>query len=101
MAKTNRTCNTCGKRYYYCPSCADDHRPTWMIMFDCEECKRIFQICSSFNYGSISKEDARNELEKIGLDDFENYNDFITTDLKNIFSDEIPEKEEKKEKKSE
>ena len=94
MAKKNRTCFTCGEKYYYCPSCADEFRPTWMVMFDCEECKSIFQICSSYFTGSISKEDARDVLEKIGLKEFDSYEESVAKELKEICTDDVSKKED-------
>ena len=91
MAKTNRTCFCCTNKYYYCQGCADERRPTWMIMFDTEECKSIFQICSSYNGGSYTKKEARDLLEKIGLNDFDSYEKSITSTLKEIFAEDKKE----------
>ena len=101
MAKTNRTCFCCLSKYYYCHGCADERRPTWMIMFDTEECKNIFQICSAYNNGSYTKEEARDILEKIGLKDFNEYEKSVAKTLKDIFKEDKAVKVEKQEKSDE
>ena len=63
---TNRTCHTCGKRYYYCPNCDWEDRkdkPTWMVMFDCENCMKIWNILTDHaGFHKFSKEEAIDKL---------------------------------------
>lgn len=67
MGKTNRTCYTCGKEYYYCFSCPDDARPTWSYMFCCEDCKDIFTALSEYNNGRLEAKEAYSLVkDKIG-----------------------------------
>ena len=89
MAKKNRTCYCCNERYYYCPSCADEFRPTWMIMFDTEDCKTIFQTCSSYNNGSVTKEEAKEIFKDIKFKDFDTYEKSVSDTLKEIYKEDI------------
>lgn len=68
MAILNRECKVCGTKYSYCPSCsADVRKPKWMTMFDCEECKQIFDVATRFNIGKITKEEAQVNLAGINI----------------------------------
>ena len=84
MANLNRECKVCGVKYSYCPSCsADLKKPKWMKMFDCEECKNIFDIDTRFNIGIITKEEAQTQLAGINIDKI--FTEQIKKDLSNIF----------------
>lgn len=75
MIKDNKTCILCGKRYSYCSNCAEfDHLPRWMEIYCSENCKKIFNALSSHNMGHITKEEARELLEKCDLSYKENFN---------------------------
>lgn len=87
MAKKNRECMTCGTKYSYCPSC-NRNSPAWMTDFHEENCKNIFQICTSFNVNVMSKSEAKAALEKCDLSNKENFKSFIKRDFENIFKEE-------------
>ena len=68
MGQTNRICKTCGKAYYYCSNCDKSiSSPQWMLMWDTENCKTIFETVSNYAQGIDSKEVARKKLEKCDL----------------------------------
>lgn len=84
MAKPNKECVVCGKKYHYCPTCAADaNKPRWMTMFDCEDCYTIFNTATKFNLGKITKEEAKDALNRVDLN--KDFNDAIKKDLNNIF----------------
>ena len=89
MAKKNRTCYCCNEKYYYCPSCADEFRPSWMVMFDTEDCKTIFQTCSSYNNGSVTKEEAKQIFKDIKFKDFDLYEKSVSDTLKEIYKEDV------------
>ena len=87
MAKKNRECVTCGEKYSYCPNC-NRKEPAWMTEFHDENCKNIFQICTSFNVNIMSKYEAQEDLKACDLSNKANFTTCIQRDLENIFSEE-------------
>lgn len=67
MRKPNRKCSLCGQEYYYCPSCSDGREPSWMIMFDTENCKKIFNVLTQFNFKHIKENEAKSILKNCDL----------------------------------
>lgn len=66
----NRKCVICGTEYKYCSSCngEDKDKPAWMSVFDTENCRKIYYICSNYEIGHYgSKEEAKEKLEKLDL----------------------------------
>lgn len=65
MAKVNRICKTCEKSYSYCGNCGNKNsNPAWMSTWCSENCKKVFQICSNYKQGVITREAAKKRLEK-------------------------------------
>jgi hypothetical protein len=86
MAK-KRECITCGEKYSYCPNC-NRKEPAWKSEFHDENCKNIFQICTSFNVNIMTKHEAKAALEQCDLSNKENFKSFVQRDLENIFKEE-------------
>ena len=99
MVKKNRKCSTCGTKYSYCPNC-DRNAPSWMATFHDENCKNIFQICTSFNVNVMSKHEAKTALEQCDLSNKANFAECIQRDFDNIFAEEkqveVPKKRNKR-----
>lgn len=91
MSKANRTCKVCGKRYYYCPSCPDDTRPSWYCMFHDENCKNIFQILTDSFLNKIPKYTAKKQLEKCNLSNISSFDPDIQEQIKDILATKKPE----------
>lgn len=73
----NRKCIVCGTEYSYCPSCrADMKKPTWMVRFDKEDCKEIFETGCAFEEGKIDAAQASSKLQGKKL------NNIVSTSLK-------------------
>ena len=90
MGKRNRECYLCGADYQYCPTCSQDRmKPSWMAEFHDENCKNIFDICTRFNMGLMSKAEAMDALEKCDLSNKSNFKSYVQKDIANIFA--IPE----------
>ena len=69
MQKNNRKCLACGEEYYFCFKCShrnSNPQPAWKIDHCDETCKKVFETVSSYNCGSLTKEQA---LEAIGTID--------------------------------
>lgn len=96
MGKRDRKCYLCGEGYKYCPTCSQDRmKPSWMGEFHSESCKNIFDICTRFNIGMISKARAQDELKSCDLSNKANFASYVIRDLENIFAEE-PKKKSKK-----
>ena len=96
MAKKNRKCITCGEKYSYCPNC-NRKAPYWMTEFHAENCKNIFQICTEYNVGLKTKEQAQEALNACDLSNKESFVECIQRDFVNIFAvEEQPKKRGKR-----
>lgn len=85
MGRRNRECYLCGEKYEYCSSCSQDKmRPAWMAEFHNEDCKNIFDICTRFNMGLLTKEEAKVAIEKCDLSNRANFKSYVKRDLDNI-----------------
>ena len=97
MGRRDRECYLCGEHYKYCPTCSQDKmKPSYMADFHDFNCKEIFSICTRFNMGLISKEEAKSALEKCDLSNKANFAQYVQKDLENIFADENKSKKSKK-----
>lgn len=89
MARRERSCYLCGTEYKYCPTCTSDKmKPAWMYEFHSESCKDIFDICTRFNMGMMSKTEAQDALASCDLTNKENFKSYVQHDLEVIFSEE-------------
>ena len=89
MGRRNRECYLCGQGYLYCPTCSQDRtKPSWMSEFHKESCKNIFDICTRFNMGMMSKIEAQEALKSCDLSNRENFKPFVKRDLDVIFAEE-------------
>ena len=84
MARANRTCKVCGKKYYYCPSCPDVTKPSWYGMFHGENCKNIFYILMDSFLSKITKDSARKRLEACDLSDLASFDAGIQKQIRDI-----------------
>jgi len=68
MADNNKTCYVCGKAYRYCPNCAEfASAPTWLNMYDAEDCKDIDETLNAFWFGHLTRDEANEKLKGINL----------------------------------
>ena len=89
MGRRNRTCYLCGTTYDYCPTCSQDRaKPSWMADFHSEDCVKIFNICTRFNMGSMSKVEAQNALKSCDLSNKSMFKPYVQRDLEKIFAEE-------------
>jgi hypothetical protein len=70
-------------------------KPTWMSEFHSESCKNIFDICTRFNMGMMSKSEAQEALNTCDLTNKANFKSYVQRDLEVIFAEE-PKKKFKK-----
>ena len=82
----NRICLCCGTAYRYCPTCGQDARkPKWMLNFDEEACKELFNVISGFNMGIKSKDQVEAVLDQYQITDFSKYSEGIQKVLNDLF----------------
>ena len=90
MGKVNRVCKTCGKAYYYCSNCNKSiNSPQWMLMWDTENCKNVYEIVSNYAQGVFSKDDARKRLEKCDLKQKYTFNKKIANYIDEIMKKDV------------
>lgn len=99
MAKANRICKTCGKAYFYCNNCNKKNAdPQWMLMWDTENCKNVFETVSNYAQNVDSKAVAKKKLSKCDLSKQYTFNEKIRALIDEIMFEEKSEtKAEKKE----
>ncbi len=90
-------CIVCGKEYKTCFNCAEKLKmQPWTTVCDTQNCYKVHIIVHDFNYGYITKEDAKKKLEKV---------EYVFADLKEdvqkvvgqITGEEVEKTEEVKE----
>lgn len=68
MAKSNRICFLCGKKYSYCNTCGTDiNKPSWYTMWCSENCKNLDQILAAHTMKQITTEEAKKKIEDLKL----------------------------------
>ena len=75
MSKNDlRMCCVCHKEYPFCLCNPEDRlKPTWHFAYCSENCKDIYNITSSFENGRLSDIDAKAKLEKLDLNEKDNF----------------------------
>lgn len=89
--KNNSICSICGKEYYACLSCHDSMRVNpWKVYTDTSEHYKVFQIVRGYNTGIYNKDEAKEKLCNVNLDDIE----FFRPHIKQIVKDILKEKKQ-------
>ena len=92
MGKLNKTCLVCNKQYHHCYSCPTDlQHPSWMELFDKENCKNIFNILSRHGQKMIINEEAKELLNQCDLSQKDNFADNIKNHINQIFCIDVNE----------
>ena len=91
MAKTNRECYTCGKEYYYCPTCPlETKKETFYNMFHCERCSKIFKTLTDETFKHLTTAQCKEELLKLNVSVSEEFKDGIKKHIKRVFDYKEP-----------
>jgi hypothetical protein len=63
-------------------------KQVWMAEFHSENCKNIFDICTRFNMGMLSKTEAQDALNTCDLSNKASFKAYVQRDLDVIFEEE-------------
>lgn len=101
MSKNDlRMCCVCHKEYSFCPVCNPEDRlkPIWHFAYCSENCKDIYNITSSFENGRLSDIDAKAKLEKLDLNEKDNFGESYQKSIDSIMKakPQVVTKENKK-----
>ena len=101
MSKNDlRMCCVCHKEYSFFPVCNPEDRlkPTWHFAYCSENCKDIYNITSSFENGRLSDIDAKAKLEKLDLNEKDNFGESYQKSIDSIMKakPQVVTKENKK-----
>ena len=90
MARRDRHCTCCGSKYQYCPTCGQDKtKPVWMTQFCSDECKTLWETATKYNMKKLTKDEAKEVIEKLELKEKSVYAECIQKDLDNILAEEL------------
>ena len=91
MKKYNKTCIVCSEKYTFCTSCSEyDKYPRWKAIYCCENCKDIFHITSDYIEKTITKDEAREKLNKCDLSNKNKFHYKILEAIDEIFAEAQP-----------
>lgn len=78
------TCQLCSTKYTYCPSCREfNNYPTWMNMFDKENCKNVYFAVSNYHFNKdINK--AKEILNDCDLSEINLYSEKFQAQINEI-----------------
>lgn len=90
MARLNKTCYACQKKYSYCPSCSrvDAMKPSWSSEFCSESCKDLWTALTKYNMSMLSKSEAKSIISELDLKPIDTYADCVKRDYKVIMTEE-------------
>lgn len=90
MAKSNRICFLCGKKYSYCNTCGSDiNKPSWYTMWCSETCKDLDRILAAHTMQQITTEEAKNKIENLKLNNINFIDENVKKHYNEIMSYEI------------
>lgn len=87
--KNNATCSICGNEYYACLSCRDSIKANpWKVHTDTAEHYKVFQIIRGFSTKVYTKDEAKDRLKNVNLDDVECFRPHIKDIVEDILKEE-------------
>ena len=89
-SKNNAYCAICGNPYYVCMSCLDSMRLSpWKIHTDTSEHFKVYQIIHGFTSNVYDKDEAKNKLKNVNLEDMDNFRPHIKKIIEDILKEDI------------
>lgn len=89
--KNNTTCSICGNPYYVCMSCKDAMAVhPWKAFCDTTSHYQVFQVVKGYNTNVYTKDEAKDKLKNINLDDMDSFRPHIKQIVEDILKEENP-----------
>lgn len=89
--KNNATCGICGNPYYLCMSCKDAMSVhPWKAFCDTAPHYQVFQIVKGYNTNVYTKDEAKDKLKNINLEDMDSFRPHIKQIIEDILKEEKP-----------
>ena len=97
IREENATCIVCGKKYHLCIACERSKATwkPWKMIADTENCYEIYKVLNDYNFNKISKEEARNLLERLDLKNVDTFKENVKRKIKEIMKRKKTSKVEK------
>ena len=87
--KNNAICSICGNPYYVCMSCKDAMSANpWKAFCDTASHYQVFQIVRGYNTNMYTKDEAKDKLKNINLNDIDSFKPNIKKIVENILKEE-------------
>lgn len=89
--KNNATCSICGNPYYVCMSCKDTMSiHPWKAFCDTAPHYQVFQIVRGYNTNVYTKDEAKDKLKNVNLEDIDSFRPHIKKIVEDILKEEKP-----------
>lgn len=86
--KNNAKCSICGNDYHMCLSCKDAMSAhPWKIHCCTSEHYKVFQIIRGLSTGVYTKDEVREKLQNVNLEDLNTFRPHIKKIIKDIIKD--------------
>lgn len=86
MSNSNRKCFSCGKEYYFCPTCPTKGKTeSFYNMFCSERCSKIFKVLSDETFKHVTTEECKKELQKLNVKKDEVFKENVKKHIDRVF----------------
>jgi predicted sugar kinase len=88
IREENATCIVCGKKYHLCIAC-ERSKATWQpwkMIADTENCYNIYNVINDYKFNKISKDEARNLLKELDLNELNSFKESSKKVIKEILA---------------
>ena len=84
----NAVCIICGKPYHLCIACERTKSTweQWKIIADTENCYKIYNVINDYRFNKISKDEARNLLKELDLNELDTFKESTKKVIKEILA---------------
>lgn len=84
-----RKCQVCGNEYKYCVYCEEfNHEPKWRMLFDTDNCRKIFHAVSDYLVNEIDANEAKKILSECDISNPNRFNENVKKVIQELFQNE-------------
>lgn len=89
MRKNNKICALDKTVYTFCPSCnhKEGANDLWKVMYCCENCRDIDNTLNKYQFGHITKEEAKAKLNTLDTSNKDMYPEYYRNYMREIYSE--------------